>query len=55
MGTYADFHKRSIEKRDEFWAEEAKLIDWQTPPQQICDFSRPLFEVVCRRQDQPLP
>ncbi len=43
MGTYADFHKRSIEKRDEFWAEEAKLIDWQTPPQQICDFSRPPF------------
>jgi propionyl-CoA synthetase len=40
MGTYADFHKRSIEK---FWAEEAKLIDWQTPPQQICDFSRPPF------------
>jgi hypothetical protein len=26
-----------------FWAEEAKLIDWQTPPQQICDFSRPPF------------
>ena len=43
MGKYVDFHKRSIEKRDEFWAEEAKLIDWQTPPQQICDFSRPPF------------
>ena len=43
MGKYADFHKRSIEQRDEFWAEQAKLIDWQTPPQQICDFSRPPF------------
>ena len=43
MGKYADFHKRSIEQRDEFWAEEAKLIDWQTPPRQICDFSRPPF------------
>ena len=43
MGKYADFHKRSIEQRDEFWAEEAKLIDWHTPPLQICDFSRPPF------------
>jgi len=43
MGKYADFHKRSIEQRDEFWAEQAKLIDWQAPPQQICDFSRPPF------------
>ena len=43
MGKYAEFHKRSINQRDEFWAEEAKLIDWQTPPQQICDFSRPPF------------
>jgi hypothetical protein len=43
MGKYADFHKRSIEQRDDFWAEQAKLIDWQTPPQQICDFSRPPF------------
>jgi propionyl-CoA synthetase len=43
MGKYADFHKRSIDQRDEFWAEQAALIDWQTPPQQICDFSRPPF------------
>ena len=43
MGKYADFHKRSIEKRDEFWSEQASLIDWHKPPQQICDFSRPPF------------
>ena len=43
MGKYTEFHKRSITQRDEFWAEQAKLIDWQTPPQQICDFSRPPF------------
>ena len=40
---YADFYRRSIEDRDAFWAEQAKLIDWQTPPQQICDNSNPPF------------
>ena len=43
MGKYAEFHKRSIEQRDDFWAEQSTLIDWQTPPQQICDYSRPPF------------
>lgn len=41
--TYADFHQRSLTERDAFWAEQAKRIDWQTPPQQICDASRPPF------------
>ncbi|APW37305.1 propionate--CoA ligase [Rhodoferax koreense] len=41
--TYADFYRRSIDDRDAFWAEQAALIDWQTPPQQICDNSRPPF------------
>ncbi|MGH6627324.1 MAG: propionate--CoA ligase [Burkholderiaceae bacterium] len=40
---YADFHRESLENRDAFWAEQAKLIDWQTPPQQICDYSHPPF------------
>jgi propionyl-CoA synthetase len=43
MGTYADFHRRSIEQRDTFWAEQAQLIEWQTPPQQICDYTNPPF------------
>jgi propionyl-CoA synthetase len=43
MGKYAEFHKCSIEQRDDFWAEQSTLIDWQTPPQQICDYSRPPF------------
>ncbi|MCZ2134187.1 MAG: propionate--CoA ligase [Burkholderiales bacterium] len=43
MGAYRDHYRRSIEARDEFWADEAKLINWQTPPSQICDFSRPPF------------
>ncbi|MBC7917881.1 MAG: propionate--CoA ligase [Rhodoferax sp.] len=43
MSTYADFYRRSLDDRDGFWAEQAKLIDWQTPPQQICDYSNPPF------------
>ena len=43
MSVYAEFHRRSIEDRDAFWAEQAKWIDWQTPPQTICDHSRPPF------------
>ncbi len=43
MGSYADFHYRSITDRDAFWAEQARLIDWQTPPQQVCDYSNPPF------------
>ncbi|NWG31671.1 MAG: propionate--CoA ligase [Rhodocyclaceae bacterium] len=43
MTKYADFHRRSIEQRDAFWAEQAQLIDWQTQPATICDYSRPPF------------
>jgi len=43
MTKYADFHRRSIDDRDGFWAEQAQLIDWQSPPQTICDYSRPPF------------
>ncbi|CAM4185501.1 propionate--CoA ligase [Roseateles saccharophilus] len=41
--TYAEFHARSLAERDAFWAEQARRIDWQTPPQQICDASNPPF------------
>jgi propionyl-CoA synthetase len=43
MTAYADFHKRSIEDRDVFWAEQAQLVDWNTAPQQVCDYSNPPF------------
>ena len=43
MTSYADFYQRSIEDREGFWGEEAKRIEWQTPPQQICDYSNPPF------------
>ena len=43
MSTYDAFYRRSIVDRDAFWAEQARLIDWQTPPQQICDNSNAPF------------
>ncbi len=43
MGSYAEFHKRSIEDRDAFWAEQAALVDWHKPFTQVCDYSNPPF------------
>src|SRR5581483_6215229 len=40
---YRDFHRRSTEDREGFWAEEAKLVHWHRPPQKILDYSRPPF------------
>jgi propionyl-CoA synthetase len=40
---YADFHRRSIDERGTFWAEQASLIDWQQPFDQVCDYSHPPF------------
>jgi propionyl-CoA synthetase len=40
---YADIYRRSIEDRDGFWAEQARLVDWQVEPRQVCDYSRPPF------------
>ncbi|WP_269629900.1 propionate--CoA ligase [Pelomonas sp. BJYL3] len=42
-GDYAGFYRRSVEQPDEFWREQAALIEWQTPFQQVCDYSRPPF------------
>jgi propionyl-CoA synthetase len=43
MTRYADFHRRSLQDRDAFWSDQARLIDWKTPPQQVCDYSNPPF------------
>ncbi|MBP9785932.1 MAG: hypothetical protein KBC92_16030, partial [Giesbergeria sp.] len=39
MTSYAEFYRQSIDQRDNFWATQARLIDWQTPPEQVCDYS----------------
>ncbi|MDI4632140.1 propionate--CoA ligase [Pelomonas sp. V22] len=41
--SYAEFYRRSIDHRHEFWAEQARLIEWQTPYTQVCDASQPPF------------
>jgi propionyl-CoA synthetase len=43
MTAYADFHRRSIIDRDGFWTEQAQLIDWHQPFDQVCDYSNPPF------------
>jgi len=38
-----DVHQRSIQDREGFWAEQAGLIDWHRPFDQVLDYSRPPF------------
>jgi propionyl-CoA synthetase len=40
MGKYADFYRRSLDDKAGFWAEQAQLIDWQTPFEQVLDDSK---------------
>ncbi|HEX7815238.1 propionate--CoA ligase [Dyella sp.] len=37
--SYETFYRRSIEEPEAFWEEQARLIDWHTPPAQILDAS----------------
>jgi propionyl-CoA synthetase len=41
--TYKEFHRRSIEERDAFWGELAKLIHWHKPYDKVLDYSNPPF------------
>jgi propionyl-CoA synthetase len=41
--TYADTYRRSLDDREGFWAEQAQLIDWHKPFEQVCDNSNPPF------------
>ena len=41
---YEQFHRRSIEQPEAFWAEQAQAIHWHKPPQRILDYSRPPFQ-----------
>ena len=35
MATYKEFHQYSIEKPNEFWTEQAQLVDWKEPFTQV--------------------
>jgi len=41
--TYREFHKKSLEHREEFWAEQAGMIDWHKPFDKVLDYSDPPF------------
>ena len=43
MTNYADFHRRSVQERDAFWGEQAQLLHWHKPYEQVCDYSNPPF------------
>ena len=51
MGAFDDFHRRSIQDRDAFWAEQAQLIDWKDAPRQVCDYSNPPFAKWFRSEE----
>jgi len=40
---YEEFYRRSIDDPQGFWGEQAGLIDWHKPPQQVRDYSNPPF------------
>ncbi|MBF0095938.1 MAG: propionate--CoA ligase [Magnetococcales bacterium] len=40
---YETLYRRSIEDREAFWGEQARLIDWQHPFDQVLDYSKPPF------------
>ena len=39
--SYQAFHERSIKDRDGFWREQAQLVDWHKPFDQVCDYDHP--------------
>jgi propionyl-CoA synthetase len=41
--SYRDFHRRSLQDREGFWAEEAGLVHWHKPFGKVLDYSRPPF------------
>ncbi len=43
METCKAFHERSIRDPEGFWAEQARLIDWQRPFDRVLDYAKPPF------------
>ena len=43
MTGYAETYRRSIERREEFWAEAAEAIDWERRWDRVLDASQPPF------------
>jgi propionyl-CoA synthetase len=43
MATYTEFHARSMNDPEGFWAEQARLIDWHKPFTKVLDYANPPF------------
>ncbi len=43
MSAYKAFHERSVKDPQGFWAEQAQLIEWQKPFDEVLDYSNPPF------------
>jgi propionyl-CoA synthetase len=43
MDRYREAHRRSLEDREGYWSEQAKLVDWRAPFTRALDYSRPPF------------
>ena len=41
--TFSEFRRRSLEDRSSFWTEQAALVDWNRPFDQVCDDAKPPF------------
>jgi len=43
MGNYKEFHAKSIQDPAGFWSEQAKLIHWEKPFDQVLEYNKPPF------------
>lgn len=43
MNRYSEFHRYSIEDPENFWREQAAMVDWQRPFDRVLDYSCPPF------------
>ncbi len=43
MSDYQKFYRESLDKREEFWAEQAQLIDWEKPFDSVIEYDNPPF------------
>jgi len=43
MTSHSEFHRRSIEDREGFWTEQARLVHWNKPFSNVLDYTRPPF------------
>ncbi|HKA86809.1 MAG TPA: propionate--CoA ligase [Haliangiales bacterium] len=43
MSTYREFYARSLDRPEEFWGEQAKLVHWHKPFVKVLDYGKPPF------------